>query len=376
MEEFPFPNSKLRKVNFTRKSITYKDVKCQHGKPTFGKEDVPFSKIIENYNKLNSLGCKNDTYPVYDENGNHCCEEQQMTPQELFDYINMLLRNVEQNMSQDASHKYIPFIDYLLTYRRHMLANYSNLRDNLEDDLINNVIELRRYGIQEKRKKQLESQSKGGRQYKKKKYTNKKTKRNNKRKNSKKKMKISNKIGGYPKDDEIMKEIHNYIYERAQNKDNKDNKLDELIKKLSELKQKINNTDKENRDPLMKEHDKLMNKIHGLLYARTIIKSKKEYEEGIMKHEDEIMNKIHNYIYKRAQKKTDKDNKEIKDNKLDTLINELVNIHDKQRKSQDEDTLKKEHTKIMNEINEYFKTFIKKEDDDSKKKEDDDIFKK
>lgn len=139
MEKLQFKSSTLKNVKFSFKTQTYKNMKCKYGKPTFSKKRIPFDEIIQNYNKKNSLHCKNNTYPKYID-GTYCCDKQKFSKQELLDYINMLLEKAEQNISFGVYYKYKPHVDYLIQYRNLLLNPKFKLVDNLGTDIIEKLM--------------------------------------------------------------------------------------------------------------------------------------------------------------------------------------------------------------------------------------------
>jgi len=109
-------------------------------KVQFIKKGIPFSEYISNMLKPGSLGCNSDQYPKYT-NGKYCCESEMATPQEQFDYVNMLLLSAIDNVGETCFRKYSREIDYLNSARNNLLEKYreNNLKDILIEEFPINI---------------------------------------------------------------------------------------------------------------------------------------------------------------------------------------------------------------------------------------------
>jgi hypothetical protein len=105
----------------------------------FNKNSVPFIEYMTNLDKAGTLGCNSDQYPIYT-NGKYCCETEKSTPQELLDYINMLLENSIKNVGTTVFKNYSKEIDSLIKMRKYLLKEYSKeIKDNWSKEFSKNL---------------------------------------------------------------------------------------------------------------------------------------------------------------------------------------------------------------------------------------------
>ena len=108
--------------------------KCQLGNVIFPKKEVPFYTFLTNYKNINSLGCENNTFPTY-KDGKYCCKNKQYTPQEALDYINNLIINALETISEEMYYKVNRELNFLIGERYRILYYNKNL-----DDLLTNYL--------------------------------------------------------------------------------------------------------------------------------------------------------------------------------------------------------------------------------------------
>ena len=114
-------------INTQKKCVPGPNVK-------FSKNAVPFSEYISNISNPGSLGCNPDQYPKYTQNGKYCCENEMASPQEQFNYINMLLKYAIENVGETSFKKYSRDIEWLKNMREYLIQKYSE--NNLTDTLV------------------------------------------------------------------------------------------------------------------------------------------------------------------------------------------------------------------------------------------------
>ena len=82
-----------------------------------GKERVlPLFAYLEHVTEAGSLGCGTRQYPKYTE-GKYCCTETRATPQEILDFINVMLEQVFQNSGPTNFSSQIHVVQYLIEKR-------------------------------------------------------------------------------------------------------------------------------------------------------------------------------------------------------------------------------------------------------------------
>jgi hypothetical protein len=143
-----FSNSQISLLNpSSTKSLRFDDVSINSQKNCvpgpnvqFRKKDIPFSSYLQNINRLGTLGCNPDQYPKY-KDGKYCCESNMSTPQEQFDYVNMLLLSAIENVGETAFKKYSREINWLNNKRNNLLQKYKeiNLIDTLKEEFPINI---------------------------------------------------------------------------------------------------------------------------------------------------------------------------------------------------------------------------------------------
>jgi len=143
-----FSNSQISLLNPSSiKSLRFDDVSINSQKNCvpgpnvqFRKNSIPFSEYIANMLKPGSLGCNPNQYPKYT-NGKYCCESNMSTPQEQFNYVNMLLLSAIENVGETAFKKYSREINWLNNMRNNLLQKYKeiNLIDTLKEEFPINI---------------------------------------------------------------------------------------------------------------------------------------------------------------------------------------------------------------------------------------------
>jgi len=107
------------------------------------KRVLPLYTYLKHVTEAGSLGCGKFQYPKY-EDGKYCCTDTQATPQEILDFINLMLERVFENSGPTNFSSQVRTVKYLIE-RRNQLFNAT--RPPVEDTLelpapYNNVYEL------------------------------------------------------------------------------------------------------------------------------------------------------------------------------------------------------------------------------------------
>lgn len=120
-----------RRIQFRDVEI-YDQKSCYPGpRVQFPKRKRRFITYLNNILTPGSLGCHKNQYPKYENSGKYCCSDNRVTPQELLDYVNIMLEEAFDNTGPTYLQSQIPVIQYLISIRKQMLT-YPEVVDSIQ----------------------------------------------------------------------------------------------------------------------------------------------------------------------------------------------------------------------------------------------------